>query len=554
MQRIDTPNRALALYGAGKDGFKDGNLSLGVNPTEFDAAWCNAVQEEIASVVESTGVALDPTSRTQLYAAIQKLIEMRVGDYALDTGTANAKVVALNPVLAAYTTNFDGSFKNAVANTGPCTVNFGPSAVPLVRDDGAALGGGDLAAGMIIFYNYVQADGKAYVTSMVNSQGDARYLLQNNPTLGLVETFADPAGARCRRYYDITGLTGMQYNGVNVNAEYMTVNNTSITGGVWAGRDVAGPCWAEVMSDQGQKLYYYAPTAAAGAAPAWSYAFGWDLSNGAAKGMPAGTPLMWPLPVAPTWALVRDGSAISRTAYANLYAALCPTRNGTTTNASAAVTGLSSTADLYIGMPVEGAGIPAGTTIASITSGTAITLSANATASGAVPITLFYFGYGSGGSAATFGVPDDRGVFERGLDTGAAGRDTLTYACANTSGQALITGLASTLGMSVGMALSGTGVPGGATIAQINSATSITMSAVSTAAVSALSVTGNRIGAYSTDQVISHTHLFTAAAFSGGSGSVTGGVYSGATTQPTQAYGNNETKPKNRAYLPIIVY
>jgi hypothetical protein len=106
------------------------------------------------------------------------------------------------------------------------------------------------------------------------------FLLQNNPTLGLVETFADPAGARCRRYYDITNLTGMTYNGATINAEYMTVNNTMINAGVWAGRDVAGPCWAEVMTDLGQKLYYYAPSAAAGAGPAWTLVFAQDLGNG----------------------------------------------------------------------------------------------------------------------------------------------------------------------------------------------------------------------------------------------------------------------------------
>jgi hypothetical protein len=38
---------------------------------------------------------------------------------------------------------------------------------------------------------------------------------------------------------------------------------------------------------------------------------------------------------------------------------------------------------MVVGMAVSGAGIPAGTTVASITSGTAITLSAPATATGA---------------------------------------------------------------------------------------------------------------------------------------------------------------------------
>jgi hypothetical protein len=56
---------------------------------------------------------------------------------------------------------------------------------------------------------------------------------------------------------------------------------------------------------------------------------------------------------------------------------------GATTNGSAAVTGLASTASMVVGMAVSGTGIPAGATVASITSGTAITLSTPATATGA---------------------------------------------------------------------------------------------------------------------------------------------------------------------------
>jgi hypothetical protein len=56
---------------------------------------------------------------------------------------------------------------------------------------------------------------------------------------------------------------------------------------------------------------------------------------------------------------------------------------GATTNGSTAVTGLASTASMVVGMAVSGTGIPPGATVASITSGTAITLSAPATATGA---------------------------------------------------------------------------------------------------------------------------------------------------------------------------
>jgi hypothetical protein len=285
MQRIDTPNRALALFGAGKDGFKDGNQAGGVNPTELDAAWFNAAQEEICSVIEGMGYALDPNNRGQLLVAIQRAIEVRVGDYALDTGTANAKVVALNPAIAAYTGDFNGVFKNAVLNTGPVTVNFGPGVVPLVAENGAALAGGDLPAGYLVGYQYVNADGKAYVTSMVNSQGDARYLQLAGGALtgAITQNFSGKVwegtpvgGAKVRRFVDsIAATTGNIEIGDAYNCDLNPVT------GVWAGRDVVDICWLEKWSDTGGlKEIWVAPTAAAGVVPAWTKVFGVDANTG----------------------------------------------------------------------------------------------------------------------------------------------------------------------------------------------------------------------------------------------------------------------------------
>lgn len=53
---------------------------------------------------------------------------------------------------------------------------------------------------------------------------------------------------------------------------------------------------------------------------------------------------------------------------------------GNTTNASAAISGLSSTASIRVGLAVSGSGIPAGATVSAVNSATAITLSAAATA------------------------------------------------------------------------------------------------------------------------------------------------------------------------------
>lgn len=71
MQRISTSNRVLNLFGLGKDGFKNGDLASGVLPTEFNAAWCNSVQEELANVVEAGGLALNAGSVVQLLMALR---------------------------------------------------------------------------------------------------------------------------------------------------------------------------------------------------------------------------------------------------------------------------------------------------------------------------------------------------------------------------------------------------------------------------------------------------------------------------------------------------
>lgn len=73
MQRISTSTKATDLYGAGKHGFKDGNQSLGIVPTDLEAAWFNQVQEEIANTIEAAGITLNPANRTQLLEAIGKL-------------------------------------------------------------------------------------------------------------------------------------------------------------------------------------------------------------------------------------------------------------------------------------------------------------------------------------------------------------------------------------------------------------------------------------------------------------------------------------------------
>lgn len=89
MRRITTSTKAANLYGAGKDGFKDGNLSLGVAPTDLNADWFNQLQEEVAQFIEGEGIVLDGAVLTQLAQAIKRRSASRPGVQGL-VGTNNA--------------------------------------------------------------------------------------------------------------------------------------------------------------------------------------------------------------------------------------------------------------------------------------------------------------------------------------------------------------------------------------------------------------------------------------------------------------------------------
>ena len=88
----------------------------------------------------------------------------------------------------------------------------------------------------------------------------------------------------------------------------------------------------------------------------------------------------WPV-VQEGW-LECDGSDVNITTYAALYAAMTIQMSGTRISGTNTITSLSSTTNMRVGYYVFGTGIPSGTTITTINSGTQITLSTNATSSG----------------------------------------------------------------------------------------------------------------------------------------------------------------------------
>lgn len=150
--------------------FHDGNPATGALGTFLAAAWHNSVQEEIAGVVEKTGIALDPNNNAQLFAAILTLIEANSGNYLLDTGAANAYVVAANPAIGAYAQGLTVKYRIAHSMTGASTLNAGAGAVPLLRDDGTPTQNGDGPAGSIVTATYDATALGFLINSVVPSQ------------------------------------------------------------------------------------------------------------------------------------------------------------------------------------------------------------------------------------------------------------------------------------------------------------------------------------------------------------------------------------------------
>ncbi|WP_314413821.1 hypothetical protein [Pantoea septica] len=74
MHRIDTSTAQVDKFGSGKNGFTGGNPQTGELPTALDADFFDSVQEEIARVIESAGLALDKNNNSQLLAAIKALV------------------------------------------------------------------------------------------------------------------------------------------------------------------------------------------------------------------------------------------------------------------------------------------------------------------------------------------------------------------------------------------------------------------------------------------------------------------------------------------------
>lgn len=158
------------LGGAAGDPYVDANPALAIEGSAVPAAAIEHPMREIMAVIAGVGLAGSGADLTQLKQAIERMIDAQSGNYALDTGVANAYVVALNPAIAAYSDGMTVRIKVGNTNLGASTLNAGGGAVPLVNNAGGALLLRDIVAGSVITATYVLSENKFRITSMVTSQ------------------------------------------------------------------------------------------------------------------------------------------------------------------------------------------------------------------------------------------------------------------------------------------------------------------------------------------------------------------------------------------------
>lgn len=136
---------------------------------------------------------------------------------------------------------------------------------------------------------------------------------------------------------------------------------------------------------------------------------------------------------APSGFALAYGQDFSRATFAALLAASTVAQNGTRASGNPIITSLTDTSQFRTGQKVEGTGIPGGTTILTVDSGTQVTLSANATSSGTSTVTTFFFGNGDG--STTFTGPNCNGVVLAGRgNMGGSDRNLLNATYFGASG------------------------------------------------------------------------------------------------------------------------
>ena len=160
MQRIATSTKAVDLYGVGKHGFKDGNLTLGITPTDLEASWCNGVQEELVNLIEIAGLVASGATPNQIVQAIAILQRQQTNTAFTTTGVAPNFVLTPSLPVTAYAANQRFRVNFNVAGSGANAINVSALGAKLLKqyDSTGAKIAAVIAAGQLADIEYDGVD------------------------------------------------------------------------------------------------------------------------------------------------------------------------------------------------------------------------------------------------------------------------------------------------------------------------------------------------------------------------------------------------------------
>lgn len=247
------------------------------------------------------------------------------------------------------------------------------------------------------------------------------------------------------------------------------------------------------------------------------------IAAGSSPVEPAGVVKEYSGIVLPAGYLWADGSMVSRSTFATLFAAISKQTTGSLVSGNATITSVASTTGIAAGMPMSGPGIQSGALVKSFTSNSiTMTLAANGTGT-AQPIVIAPHGVGDG--ITTFTLPNRCGRIGVGRDdmSGTARNNNQVVTTLTTTNGSATATVGDATNLAIGMYVSNANVPPNVTITDITG-TTVTLSS-GTGVVAGTSTTtrfafvqdAQRLGATggeighkaSKRELVPHTHIAT---------------------------------------------
>ncbi|EFF4661945.1 hypothetical protein GE242_15045 [Escherichia coli] len=136
MHRIDTKTAQKDKFGAGKNGFTRGNPQTGTPATDLDDDYFDMLQEELCSVVETSGASLEKGRHDQLLTALRALLLSRKNPFGDIKSDGTVKTALENLGLGEAAKRNVGNGENQIPDMSFWTVTGGDGNFVIRQPDG----------------------------------------------------------------------------------------------------------------------------------------------------------------------------------------------------------------------------------------------------------------------------------------------------------------------------------------------------------------------------------------------------------------------------------